>query len=161
MRLLQVAILLGGIEAGAGLATVEVAVTADAGLGVSLLEVVEQQAQAFTIRQSGLELTSTTYGKPALRREPHSGSHRKPPIPLSYICSFCFSEVPIRLAIEQIKMYECIRCTGQNYEISRKPPKKFWTFCTKNVFECTTLHSLKRVLELTPKSSKESKDSGS
>jgi hypothetical protein len=51
--------------------------------------------------------------------------------------------------------------SGQRYKQKTEPPKKFWTFCTKTVFECTTLHSLKRVSKLTPKSSKESKDSGS
>ena len=30
---------------------------------------------------------------------------------------------------EQIKMYVCIRCTGQNYEISGKQPKEMQTFC--------------------------------
>ena len=38
---LQVAILLSGIEAGAGLASVEVAVTADAGLGVFLKQLLD------------------------------------------------------------------------------------------------------------------------
>ncbi len=87
-----------------------------------------RKAQAFTIRHTGLDQPTSTMG-----------SLRLGASLIVLVIARSLFEGPVRVAIEQIKMYVCIRCTGQNYEISGKRPKEMQTFYAKNVIYANLL----------------------